>query len=253
MTQQAGKHTHFGYKQVATEEKTPLVRGVFDAVASRYDVMNDLMSFGLHRWWKKQFLDTLAPKPGKHLLDVAGGTGDIADRFMQRVGKDSGSTATLCDINVNMLSEGRNRFIDHNRYHDIEFVCASAESLPFDDMAYDYYTIAFGIRNVTDIPAALKEAHRVLKPGGRFLCLEFSHMEHEFLQKIYDRYSFNVIPAIGKRVVGDAAPYQYLVESIRQFPKQSEFADMIREAGFSQVTWENLTDGVVAIHSGWRT
>lgn len=238
--------THFGFKTVGENEKESLVRGVFDSVASRYDVMNDLMSGGLHRLWKNDMVGWLAPRNGQSILDVAGGTGDIAFRLLDR----ACCHVTVCDINDHMLAEGRNRAVDRNILHDIEWVCGNAESLPLPDNSYDAYTIAFGIRNVTHIDVALKEAFRVLKPGGRFLCLEFSRVTHDWLQKAYDAYSFYAIPKIGKWVTGDADSYQYLVESIRQFPDQDRFADMIRAAGFSNVQYRNLTQGVVAIHSG---
>ena len=238
--------THFGFKSVPEEEKSSLVRGVFDSVASRYDLMNDLMSAGLHRLWKNDMVGWLAPRDGMHILDVAGGTGDIAFRMLAR----AKCHVTVCDINQHMLEEGRNRAIDHNILTGIDWVCGNAEALPLPDNHVDAYTIAFGIRNVTHIDTALKEAFRVLKPGGRFMCLEFSHIPNDLLQKLYDAYSFNVIPRIGHVVTGDADSYQYLVESIRQFPKQDVFADMIRAAGFGNVQYRNLTRGVVAIHSG---
>ncbi len=238
--------THFGYKQVDEEQKQGLVRGVFDAVASRYDIMNDLMSAGLHRLWKNDMVTMLAPRPGMHILDVAGGTGDIAFRIRER----ADCHVTVCDINYEMLSEGRNRAIDKNLLTGLDWLCGNAESVPAPDESFDAYTIAFGIRNVTHIDKALAEAYRVLKPGGRFLCLEFSHLKHAILQKGYDAYSFAAIPKIGQWVTGDGQPYQYLIESIRQFPKQEKFAQMIREAGFANVQYKNLTQGVVAIHSG---
>ncbi|MBY0407759.1 MAG: bifunctional demethylmenaquinone methyltransferase/2-methoxy-6-polyprenyl-1,4-benzoquinol methylase UbiE [Rickettsiales bacterium] len=238
--------THFGFKQVAEEEKAGLVRGVFDSVASRYDIMNDLMSAGLHRLWKNDMVKWLAPHPGMEILDVAGGTGDIAFRMLSR----ARCHVTVCDINYNMLAEGRSRAIDKNLLSGLEWVCGNAESLPVPSDRYDAYTIAFGIRNVTHIDKALEEAHRVLKPGGRFLCLEFSHLHHAALQKAYDAYSFAAIPKIGQWVTGNAEPYQYLVESIRRFPKQEKFASMMREAGFANVQYRSLSQGVVAIHSG---
>jgi demethylmenaquinone methyltransferase/2-methoxy-6-polyprenyl-1,4-benzoquinol methylase len=240
--------THFGFRTVGEDEKSSLVRGVFDSVASRYDVMNDLMSTGLHRLWKNDMVAWLAPRPGMRLLDVAGGTGDIA----LRIKKQADCHVTVCDINRHMLEEGRNRAIDRNVITGIDWVCGNAEALPLPDHTFDAYTIAFGIRNVTHIDKALKEAYRVLKPGGRFLCLEFSQLPNSLLQKCYDAYSFNVIPKIGQWVTGDSASYQYLVESIRQFPKQDDFAAMIRDAGFGNVQYRNLTQGVVALHSGRR-
>lgn len=238
--------THFGFRTVAEDEKQTLVRGVFDSVASRYDLMNDFMSASLHRVWKNDMVSWLAPRDGMKIIDMAGGTGDIAFRMLERARCE----VTVCDINQHMLEEGRNRAIDRNILERIEWTCVNAESLPFENESFDAYTIAFGIRNVTHIDKALAEAHRVLKIGGRFLCLEFSHMANDWLQKAYDTYSFNIIPKIGQWVTGDAASYQYLVESIRQFPKQDAFADMIRTAGFGNVQYRNLTAGVVAIHSG---
>lgn len=240
------KNTHFGYKTVDENEKSTLVRGVFDSVAARYDVMNDLMSAGLHRVWKNEIVAMLNPQNGMEILDVAGGTGDVAFRLKQK----ADCNVTVCDINWRMLREGKNRAIDKNLRHGLEWVCGDAENLPLSDNSVDAYTIAFGIRNVTHIDKALSEAYRVLRIGGRFLCLEFSHLQHDILQKIYDAYSFAAIPKIGKMVTGDSESYQYLVESIRRFPKQDEFAKMISAAGFANVTYRNLSQGVVAIHSG---
>jgi demethylmenaquinone methyltransferase / 2-methoxy-6-polyprenyl-1,4-benzoquinol methylase len=238
--------THFGFRKVATDEKASLVRGVFNNVASRYDIMNDLMSGGLHRAWKNNMVAWLAPRDGMQILDVAGGTGDIAFRMIDK----ADCNVTVCDINEQMVIEGRDRSIDRNIPKGLSWMCGNAETLAFPDNTWDAYTIAFGIRNVTHIDKALAEAYRVLKPGGRFLCLEFSHLGSDFLQKCYDTYSFTMIPRIGQWVTGDADSYQYLVESIRQFPKQDAFADMIRSAGFGNVQYRNLTHGVVAIHSG---
>ena len=238
--------THFGFRTVGEDEKESLVRGVFDSVASRYDVMNDLMSAGLHRLWKNDMVGWLAPRDGMRIVDVAGGTGDIAFRMLKR----ANCHVTVCDINQHMLEEGRNRALDRNILSNIEWVCGNAESMPMPDADYDAYTIAFGIRNVTHIDRALKEAYRILKPGGRFMCLEFSRLQHDWMQKCYDVYSFNAIPKIGQWVTGNGDPYQYLVESIRNFPDQETFAQMIRDAGFGNVQYRNLTQGVVAIHSG---
>ncbi len=239
-------NTHFGFRTVGEEEKESLVRGVFDSVANRYDIMNDLMSVGLHRAWKNDMVSWLNPNEQMKILDVAGGTGDIAFRINEK----AGSHVTVCDINYQMLSEGKDRATDRNIREGIDWVCGNAESLPLPDNSFDAYTIAFGIRNVTHIDKALAEAYRVLKIGGRFLCLEFSHMPNNILQKIYDTYSFAAIPRIGKIVTGDSESYQYLVESIRRFPKQEEFAEMIRKSGLTNVQYRNLSQGVVAIHSG---
>jgi demethylmenaquinone methyltransferase / 2-methoxy-6-polyprenyl-1,4-benzoquinol methylase len=245
--------TAFGFRTVAGGEKQGLVNDVFAKSAARYDQMNDLMSAGLHRLWKDDFLAMLNPPKSAlpfAVLDVAGGTGDIAFRIATAGG--TGTHVTIADISPEMVGEGQKRAIREGLAARVDFTVGNAEALGFPDHAFDAYTIAFGIRNVPKIAAALKEAWRVLKPGGRFLCLEFSHMDMELAQKIYDAYSFTVIPAIGKVVTGDGQPYRYLVESIRTFPKQQDFADMISAAGFSRVTWRNLTGGVVAIHSGWR-
>ncbi len=242
------QRTHFGFKTVDTEQKQGMVRDVFDRVASRYDIMNDLMSAGLHRVWKEEFVRGLRLPPHAKLLDVAGGTGDIAFRSLRHYPH---TDVTLCDINAAMLNEGRKRAIDRNLLTP-RWVCGNAEALPFTDNSFDAYTIAFGIRNVTHIDKALAEARRVLKPGGRFHCLEFAPIDSIPLKALYDAYSFNLIPWIGEKVTGDGAPYQYLVESIRRFPKQADFAAMIERAGFSRVSYRSLNLGVVAIHQGWR-
>lgn len=248
MNQPDQEKTHFGFETIDASTKAQRVGEVFSSVARRYDLMNDVMSVGIHHAWKNRMLDILAPVPGKLLLDVAGGTGDIAFRYK----KKTGSKVTVCDLNQAMLTEGKHRSVDLNLWQGIEWVCGNAETLPFPDQSFDYYTIAFGIRNVTHIDKALGEAYRVLKPGGKFVCLEFSKVTHPALAKIYDLYSFKIIPHLGKVLAGDSASYQYLVESIRQFPTQESFADMIKQAGFSQVRYENLTGGIVAVHSGWR-
>ncbi len=254
MAGQDGARASFGFRDVEAGEKARLVRDVFSSVASRYDLMNDLMSGGVHRIWKSVFIDRLNPQPGERLLDVAGGTGDIAREFLKRAaarpraGALPAASAIVCDINFDMLAAGRGR----GGEAPLMRACGDAENLPFPDKSVDAYTIAFGIRNVTRIDRALAEARRVLKIGGRFQCLEFSHLATEGLQKLYDAYSFNVIPWLGEHVAGDRASYQYLVESIRRFPTQEKFAAMIREAGFQRVGFENLSAGVVAIHSGRR-
>lgn len=241
--------THFGFETVAEKDKARRVRGVFDSVAKRYDVMNDFMSGGVHRLWKTAMIDWLNPGPGSHLLDVAGGTGDIAFRFLDKAG--AGAHVTVADINAEMIMVGRDRALDQGRLA-LDWTVGDAEKLAFKDRSFDYVTIAFGIRNVTRIPEALKEMRRVLKPGGRFMCLEFSKVVVPGLDKIYEEYSFRVIPRIGSMVAGNADAYRYLVESIRKFPDQETFAAMLRTAGFEQVQVRNLTAGVAAIHSGWR-
>jgi len=243
------RETHFGFETIPEAEKSDRVHGVFSSVAARYDVMNDLMSGGVHRLWKDAMIDWLAPRPGMRLLDVAGGTGDIAFRFLDRVRGDG--EAVVCDLTEAMLEEGARRAAERG-IRGVEWVVGDAMALPFADRSFDAYTIAFGIRNVTRIEDALAEAYRVLKPGGRFLCLEFSRVGVPALRWLYDRYSFNAIPAIGQAVTGDRDSYQYLVESIRRFPDQESFADMIRAAGFGQVRHRDLTMGVAALHSGWR-
>ncbi len=252
------QETSFGFRTVKTGEKARLVRSVFDSVATKYDLMNDLMSGGVHRLWKSVMLDRMAPNPGGALIDVAGGTGDIAAGFLRRADERPSArvkppaTAVVCDINHEMLKAGKARADMAAFGERLTRVTGDAEDLPFPDKSFDAYTIAFGIRNVTNMDAALSEAWRVLKPGGRFFCLEFSHMATEGLQKIYDAYSFNVIPKLGEMVANDRESYQYLVESIRRFPAQEAFAARIRAAGFARVKYENLTAGVAAIHSGWR-
>ncbi len=243
------KTTHFGFQDVPEAEKAGMVHGVFSRVASKYDVMNDLMSVGIHRIWKDAMMDWLAPRSGQRLLDVAGGTGDVAFRFLKRA---PGASAVVCDMTEPMLIEGRKRAEADKLAERLDWVVGDAMALPFADSSFDVYTISFGIRNVTDIPAALREAHRVLRPGGRLMVLEFSRIPNDLMQKAYDLYSFNVIPAMGQIVAGDRASYQYLVESIRRFPDQDSFAAMIAEAGFGQVKYRNLTMGVAALHSGWK-
>ncbi len=244
--------THFGYSEVPLSEKQVLVDDVFHKVARRYDVMNDLMSGGLHRLWKDILVGKINPRGKRDFrhLDVAGGTGDVAFRIAKKAAADA--EITVLDINGDMLEVGRDRARERGLSDKVEFVQANAELLPFPDEHFDTYTVAFGIRNVPRIDVALKEAHRVLKPGGRFLCLEFSQVNVPGLDKIYELYSFNVIPAVGKLVAGDAEPYRYLVESIRRFPEAEEFERMIRTAGFRRTGFERLTGGVVAIHSGWK-
>ncbi|WP_135081930.1 bifunctional demethylmenaquinone methyltransferase/2-methoxy-6-polyprenyl-1,4-benzoquinol methylase UbiE [Terasakiella sp. SH-1] len=245
--------THFGFRTVAKDDKAKMVRGVFDSVASSYDIMNDLMSMGVHRLWKNSMVDWLNPQAGWNCIDVGGGTGDIAFRIQDKVAKRGGNChVTVTDINHEMLKVGRGRSVDAHRLEGLSWLCGNAEKLPVPDNSMDCYTIAFCIRNVTDIPAALRDAHRILKPGGRFLCLEFSQVVMPILDKIYDLYSFKLLPEIGAVVAKDRDSYQYLAESIRKFPPQEQFAQMIREAGFEQVKYRNLTGGIAAIHSGWK-
>ena len=247
------KTATFGFADVDARDKAGMVRGVFDSVASSYDVMNDVMSAGVHRVWKDMTAARLNPQPGEFIVDCAGGTGDMARRFAklaQRARKRRGgepASIMVIDYNAEMIAAGRTRAFDPS----ILWSVGDAQRLPLPDACADAYLISFGIRNVTDIAAALREACRVLKPGGRFLCLEFSRPVTEALQKAYDAYSFKVIPALGQLVAKDRASYQYLVESIRRFPPQDRFAAMIREAGFSNVGWTNFTGGVAALHHGW--
>jgi len=247
----SGPTTHFGYRTVAETEKAQLVRGVFDAVASKYDVMNDLMSAGVHRLWKAAMVDWLAPRPGQAIVDVGGGTGDIAARIIARTGATAGPV-TVCDINHDMIKVGRDRAFDKGQLAGISWVCGDAERLPFPDMSFDAYTIAFCLRNVTRIDAALSEARRVLKPGGRFVCLEFSRVVVPGLDKLYDAYSFSVLPNLGGMVAGDKDAYRYLAESIRTFPAQNELLARMDAAGLRQNKVRNLSGGIAALHAGWR-
>jgi demethylmenaquinone methyltransferase / 2-methoxy-6-polyprenyl-1,4-benzoquinol methylase len=245
----------FGSRRVAEEDKGPLIRALFDSVAPRYDLMNDLMSGGIHRSWKAEMVAWLKPRPDQVLLDVAGGTGDIALRALPRL--TAARTApvrsiVVCDASEGMLEVGRARALDQGILAGIEWVCADAEQLPVADQSIDLYTIAFGLRSVTRIDAALAEARRVLKPGGRFLCLEFTPEITPLIQPLYDLYSFHIVPLLGRIVTGDREAYAYLVESIRRFPRQNEFCDMIARAGLDQVRFRNLTGGVAALHSAWR-
>lgn len=241
------KTTHFGSRTVAEDEKAGLVHGVFSSVASRYDLMNDVMSLGIHRLWKDAMMDWLAPRPGQRLLDVAGGTGDISFRFLRRA---PGAEAVVLDLTEPMLREGRRRAEAASLSSRLGWVVGDAMALPFEDASFDAYTISFGIRNVTRIEDALAEAFRVLRPGGRLMVLEFSQLPNEGLQRLYDLYSYNVIPRMGQAIAGDRDSYQYLVESIRRFPDQDRFAGMIGDAGFEQVGYRNLSLGIAALHSG---
>lgn len=240
--------THFGFQEIPEAEKASRVRGVFSSVAARYDLMNDLMSGGVHRLWKTHLVDWLAPQPGIELLDLAGGTGDIAFRVLERVRRNG--HATVCDMTEEMLAEGASRA--EKRGLSLDWVRGDAMALPFADASFDAATIAFGIRNVTRPEIALAEIFRVLRRGGRFICLEFSQPAIPAIEWLYDRYSFNVIPALGQAVTGDRESYQYLVESIRRFPDPDSFADQLRAAGFDLVKVRTLSLGVVALHSGWR-
>jgi demethylmenaquinone methyltransferase/2-methoxy-6-polyprenyl-1,4-benzoquinol methylase len=246
------KTASFGFRDVPEAEKEGLVHEVFSSVAARYDLMNDVMSGGIHRIWKDALVEWLNPRPGWCVLDVAGGTGDIAFRIAEMVRARGGEAAlTVCDINPDMLGEGRRR-AEAKGESAIDWVCGDAESLPFADAQFDAYTIAFGIRNVTHIDAALREARRVLKPGGRFLCLEFSKVNMPGLDALYDAYSFKLLPKMGALVAGDAQSYRYLAESIRRFPPPDQFARMIANAGLDQVKIRTLSGGIAAMHSAWR-
>lgn len=243
------KTTHFGAREVREDEKAGLVHGVFSNVASKYDIMNDVMSVGIHRLWKDAMMDWLAPRDHQRLLDVAGGTGDIAFRFLDRAKQ---SSAVVLDMTESMLNEGRKRAEAERLSDKLDWITGDAMALPFEDASFDVYTISFGIRNVTRIPDALSEAYRVLKPGGRLMVLEFSQLPNDGLQKLYDLYSFNVIPRMGQAIAGDRDSYQYLVESIRKFPDQDRFAGMISAAGFEMVKYRNMSMGIAALHSGWK-
>jgi len=249
MSSDTDRTTHFGFQTVGEDEKAGMVHGVFSNVASNYDVMNDAMSMGIHRVWKDAMMDWLAPRDGQRLLDVAGGTGDISFRFLRRA---PGARATVLDMTESMLIEGQKRAEAESFADRLNWIVGDAMALPFEANSFDAYTISFGIRNVTRIGDALSEAFRVLRPGGRLMVLEFSQLPHEGLQKLYDLYSFNVIPRMGQAIAGDRDSYQYLVESIRKFPDQEIFAGMIREAGFEQVKYRNLSMGIAALHSGWK-
>ncbi len=243
------KTTHFGFQEIPEDQKATRVQGVFGSVASKYDVMNDAMSFGIHRVWKDAMMDWLAPRAGQKLLDVAGGTGDISFRFLKRAGSGH---ATVLDLTEPMLVEGRKRAEAEQRADSLDWVVGDAMALPFEESTFDVYTISFGIRNVTRPQDALAEAYRVLKPGGRLMVLEFSQIPNPGMQWLYDRYSFNMIPAMGQVIANDRDSYQYLVESIRKFPDQDRFLTMIRDAGFEQAKYRNLSLGIACLHSGWK-
>ena len=241
--------THFGFETVHAAEKAGKVQGVFNSVAAKYDVMNDVMSIGIHRIWKEAMMDWLAPRCGQTLIDVAGGTGDVSFKFLNRAGSGH---ATVLDLTENMLIEGRKRAEASEMEQSLDWLVGDAMALPFSDNSFDVYTISFGIRNVTRPEGALSEAFRVLRPGGRLMVLEFSQIPVPLVQKAYDLYSFNIIPAMGKMIANDRDSYQYLVESIRKFPNQETFLNMIRGAGFENVSYRNLSLGIAALHSGWK-
>jgi len=244
------RFTDFGFNRVKDSEKSGLVRNVFTSVASRYDLMNDIMSGGVHRLWKEWMLDWLAPKPGQSLIDVAGGSGDIAFEFLKRT--KGSANVTIVDLTESMVSEGKKKADASENALEINWVCGDAMYLPFLGNFFDVYTISFGIRNVTDIQKTLSEAYRILRPGGRLMILEFSKVDNEMLSWLYDKYSFNLIPFIGEFVTDDRDSYQYLIESIRKFPDQEDFSEMIKKEGFKQVRFRNLSFGVAALHSAWK-
>ena len=249
MTEQSEKTTHFGFETVTESAKAGRVQGVFGSVANRYDIMNDVMSGGIHRLWKDAMMDWLAPVAGQRLLDVAGGTGDIAFRFLKRAGQGQ---ATVLDLTQEMLDEGRKRAEADQMSEQLDWLVGDAMALPFPNASFDVYTISFGIRNVTRPQDALNEAFRVLRPGGRLMVLEFSQIPNAALQWAYDRYSFNLIPAMGQLIANDRDSYQYLVESIRKFPDQEQFLAMVRRAGFENAKYRNLSAGIACLHSGWK-
>ena len=249
MDEQNEKTTHFGFQDIPEGEKAGRVRGVFGSVASKYDVMNDAMSFGIHRIWKDAMMDWLAPRPGTRLLDVAGGTGDIAFRYLRRAGD---ARATVLDLTEPMLIEGRKRAEAESLAGKLDWIVGDAMALPFADNTFDTYTISFGIRNVTRPQEALNEAFRVLRPGGRLMVLEFSQIPNALMQRVYDLYSFHIIPRMGQAIAGDRDSYQYLVESIRKFPDQETFLSMVRAAGFGNAAYRNLSMGIACLHSGWK-
>ena len=249
MQDSAEQITHFGFQTIPESEKVSKVQNVFTSVASKYDIMNDVMSMGAHRIWKEAMMDWLAPKPGQKLLDVAGGTGDISFKFIKRSGA---AHSTVLDITENMLLEGRKRAEANQLVDSLNWIVGDAMSLPFADNSFDVYTISFGIRNVTQPQIALDEAFRVLRPGGRLMVLEFSQIPVPLAQKAYDLYSFNVIPVMGKLITNDRDSYQYLVESIRKFPDQETFLSMVQKSGFENASYRNLSFGIAVLHSGWK-
>ena len=244
------KYTDFGFSRVRSKDKSNLVKKIFENVSGRYDLMNDFMSLGIHRLWKESMLDWLAPRRGQSLIDVAGGTGDIAFNFIKRA--KTGANATILDLTESMMIEGKKKTIDLPEESQINWVCGDAMRMPFSDSTFDVYTISFGIRNVTNISKTLAEAYRVLKPGGRLMILEFSSVNNDLISWIYDKYSFNIIPKLGEFVSNDRESYQYLVESIRKFPNQEKFSEMIINEGFRKVKYRDLTFGIAALHSAWK-
>ncbi|WP_445766937.1 bifunctional demethylmenaquinone methyltransferase/2-methoxy-6-polyprenyl-1,4-benzoquinol methylase UbiE [Rheinheimera sp.] len=250
MTDHDSNTTHFGFKTIAAEQKVSMVANVFHSVAAKYDLMNDLMSLGIHRLWKRFTIDCSGVRPGQQVLDLAGGTGDIAALFSKRVGPTG--KVILADINASMLNVGRDKLRDLGLVNNIDYVQANAEALPFADNSFDIISIGFGLRNVTDKDAALRSMFRVLKPGGRLLVLEFSKPEQAWLSKVYDLYSFKLLPTMGQLVANDKESYQYLAESIRMHPDQDTLKNMMQEAGFAEVSYHNLTGGIVALHRGYK-
>ena len=244
------KYTDFGFSRVKSKDKSNLVKKIFENVSGRYDLMNDFMSLGIHRVWKMSMLDWLAPRRGQSLIDVAGGTGDIAFNFIKRA--KTGANATILDLTESMMIEGKKKTTDLPEESQINWVCGDAMRMPFSDRTFDVYTISFGIRNVTNISKTLSEAYRVLKPGGRLMILEFSSVNNDLISWIYDKYSFNIIPKLGEFVSNDRESYQYLVESIRKFPNQEKFSEMIIHEGFRKVKYRDLTFGIAALHSAWK-
>lgn len=239
------KNIDFGNKKVKKTEKQTLVNNVFNSVADKYDLMNDLTSLGIHRLWKDSLINWLAPQPYQKLADIAGGTGDISMKFLLA----GGCSAHIIDINKEMITKGK---LKNSNNNNLSWTIASAENLPMADNSYERASMGFGLRNITNRVLALKEVYRILKPGGRFICLEFSHVENSLLKKIYDIWSFEFMPRIGQKITGDKEAYDYLVESIRQFPSQPELTQMFSEAGFSRVKYRNLSNGIVTLHSGWK-
>ena len=250
MSEGESKSTHFGYKTVEADKKAELVAGVFHSVAAKYDIMNDVMSFGIHRYWKRYTIEVSGARPGMKVLDLAGGTGDLTAKFSHLVGEKG--EVVLADINDSMLKVGRTKLRDKGIVNNVSYVQANAEALPFPDNHFDIITIAFGLRNVTDKDAALRSMNRVLKPGGKLLVLEFSKPQHEIMRKVYDLYSFKVLPKMGEFITKDADSYEYLAESIRMHPDQDTLKQMMVDAGFEQCDYTNMTDGIVALHRGYK-